>query len=166
MLKNLFVFIFFLLCINTAYPQYLTLDDYKELVELASDSKEEADNFLVSRDFKATSFQYINDESDDEDDTTCYYIDYYKKTDNDNYNVRVMIDIDEEEYGIQEISSNEDRSFYFAGLLSEDGWEPEEEWNNKVGEGFRFDTGVYGMLIAKKNNEDGEPVYYFLITLH
>jgi len=165
MLKNLFVFIFFLLCFSTSYPQYLTLDDYKELVELAAD-KEEADNFLLSRDFKAINFEYIYEDGNEEDDTTSFFTDYYKKTFKDYYYVSVYIDTDEEEYLIKETSSNEDRSFYFAKELSEDGWEPEDDWNNEDGEGFRFDTGVYEMIIAKSIDEEDEPLYYFMISIN
>ncbi len=164
MLKSCFVLVVFLLGFNNSYSQYLGIDDFKSLLDVAED-RIEAEKFLKMNGFVFSDLEYILEEDDDEDDTSYYRVDYYKMLSGDEYYIRVLADRDEDIYIIMEFSSNEDRSYYFADVLAAAGLEPVKEWNNGDGdEGFDFKAADYLMTISKKPNDDGEMRYHFSIA--
>ena len=165
MIKN-FVFLFvFLLGLSNSNAQYLYLDDFIKLLELAEDSERtEVEKFLESKGFSFDNFEYIIDEDDEEDDTTHYSITYHKKWPGNKCYVRVDADSDEDNYIVLEFSYEEERTLYIASVLADAGIEPADYWENDDGtEGFRFETDNYGMFISEVLNDDDEIYYRFSI---
>ena len=165
MIKN-FVFLFvFLLGLSNSNAQYLYLDDFIKLLEIAEDSERtEVEKFLQSKGFSFDNFEYIIDEDDEEDDTTHYSITYHKKWPGNQCYVRVDADSDEDNYIVIEFSYEEERTLYIASVLADAGLEPADYWENDDGtEGFRFETDDYGMFISEVLNDDDEIYYRFSI---
>jgi hypothetical protein len=165
MIKN-FVFLFvFLLGLTNSNAQYLYLDDFITLLEMAEDSERaDVEKFLQSKGFSFDNFEYRIDDGDDEDDTTHYMITYYKKWFDGECYVRVDADSDEDDYTVIEFSYEEDRTLYIASVLADAGLEPVEYLENDDGtEGFRFETDKYGMVISEALNDDDEIFYRFTI---
>jgi len=166
MLKNFVILFVFVFGFSNSNAQYLYLDDFIKLLEIAeSEGRAEVEKFLESEGFSFTSLEYIIDE--DEDDTTHYQIDYYKKLINgEYYYIKVIFDTEEDFYTVTEYSENEDRSFYFASVLAEAELEPVDEWKKNDGyEGFSFESDDYYMIISKKP-VDGEMQYRFTISAY
>ncbi len=165
MIKN-YVFLFvFLLGLGNSNAQYLYLDDFIKLLEIAEDSERtEVEKFLQSKGFSFDNFEYIIDEDDEEDDTTHYMITYHKKWPGNQCYVRVDADSDEDNYIVIEFSYEEERTLYIASVLADAGLEPADYWENDDGtEGFRFETDDYGIVISEVLNDDDEIFYRFNI---
>jgi hypothetical protein len=165
MLKNFVILFVFLLGFSTSNAQYLYLDDFIKLLEIAeSEDRIEVEKFLESEGFSLDSFEYIIDEDDEEDDTTHYQIDYHKKWVTDQCYVRVDADSDEDTYTVVEFSYDEERTLYLASVLAEADLEPVDHWEKADGsESFQFETDDYGMIISKKINDEEEIFYTFTI---
>ena len=165
MLKNCVILFVFLLGFSNSNAQYLYLDDFIKLLEIAeSEERAEVEKYLESEGFSFDSFEYRIDEGDDEDDTTHYMLTYHKKWVSDECYVRVDADSDEDNYSVIEFSYKEERSLYLASLLAEAGLEPVDYWeNDDETEGFRFETDDYGMVISEVLDDDGEIFYRFNI---
>jgi|GEM_PF-4560980 len=168
MLKYFVILFVFLFGFSTSNAQYLYLDDFIKLLEIAeSEDRIEVEKFLESKGFSFDSFEYITDEDDEEDDTTHYMITYHKKWVSDQCYVRVDADSDEDTYRVIEYSYDEERSLYIASVLADAGLEPAEHWENDDGtEGFRFETDDYGMVIAEVLGDDDEIYYRFNIIAY
>lgn len=164
MLKRLtFLFVFLFSC-GVSNAQYLEFDDFAKLLDIAED-RAEVHKFMIMNGFEFYNLEYITDEEDDEDDTTHYKVDYYKKMYDDEYYIRVIGDTEEDIYTIMEFSDNEDRSMYFAAVLSAAGLEPVDEWEKRDGsEGFEFETSDYMMTISRVPDDDGTVRYHFYIS--
>jgi hypothetical protein len=165
MIKSLVFFFVFLLGLNSSNAQYLYLDDFITLLELAEDSERtEVEKFLQSKGFSFDNFEYIIDDGDDENDTTHFMITYYKKWFDGECYVRVDADSDEDNYIVIEFSYEEDRTLYIASVLADAGLQPEDYWENDDGtEGFRFETDNYGIIISEVLDDDEEIFYRFSI---
>ncbi|MBE0538066.1 MAG: hypothetical protein IH620_00010 [Ignavibacterium sp.] len=162
MLKYGLLVFLFLFNIGTASAQYLKFGDFIELLELADD-RNETEKFMKLNGFELSSFEYTDQE--DDEDTSSYVMDFYQKMSGDEYYIRVVSDIDEDIFLIMEFSSNEDRSFYFASIISEAGLEPYKEWNNGGGdEGFEFESSDNYLTLAQEPDDNGAKRYRFTIT--
>lgn len=101
--------------LGNSNAQYLYLDDFIKLLEIAEDSERtEIEKFLQSKGFSFDNFEYIIDEDDEEDDTTHYMITYYKKWPGNQCYVRVDADSDEDNYIVIEFSYEERENFIYS----------------------------------------------------
>ena len=164
MLKYFVILFVFILGFSTSNAQYLEFNNFIKLLDIA-ESREEVHKYLILNGFEFKNLDYIIDEEDDEDDTTHFKVDYFKKMANDEYFIRVIGDTEEDIYTIMEFSDNEDRSMYFASVLAAEGLEPVDQWEKRDGsEGFEFETDDYMMTISKVPDEDESIRYHFYIS--
>lgn len=164
MLKQLTFLFIFLFSSGVAIAQYLEFDDFAKLLDIA-ENRAEVNKYMVMNGFEFYNLEYIIDDGDDEDDTTHYKVDYFKKMHDDEYFIRVIGDTNEDIYTIMEFSDNEDRSMYFASVLASEGLEPVDQWEKRDGsEGFEFETYDYMMTISKVPDNDASIRYHFYIS--
>lgn len=162
MLKHSLALLLFFFCINSASAQYLKFGDFLTLLDLAED-KNETEKFMKMNSFALSSMEYTDQE--DDQDTSSYVMDFYKKLPEDEYYIRVVADTDEDIFIIMEFSSNENRSFYFTSIISDAGLEPIKEWDNGGGdEGFDFESSDHYLTLAQEPDDNGAMRYKFTIA--